>query len=416
MAWTYSRAVEYAEGKAVSLPGLQRINALMKALGDPQDRYLRVHVAGTNGKGSVSAYIAGILTVAGYKTGRFSSPAVIDRRECITVDGEQISELEYAYCMERVAAASGEDRPTSFEAETAAALLYFAYKGCRFAVLEAGMGGAQDATNVHGKKAAAAITSVGLDHTEFLGDTLQKITLAKAGIFDGAEQCYSALQEKESKSALRAYCADRGIKCTFVPPLKGAGYSGNRQLAVYGGRTLSIMPGISQLANAALAIEVCKGLNSQGYCIPEGAIYGGLGAALPCRQELIDGKLLLDGAHNPQAAKELAASVEERFPGVKKVALVGVFADKDYNGVLQATLGAADKAFTFDWDNKRALSGKKLQECASKLCDTKYIPNIKDALTAALEAAGDGIVMAYGSFSHLKIIKSEYEKLTKRSL
>ena len=108
--------------------------------------------------------------------------------------------------------------------------------------------------------------------------------------------------------------------------------------------------------------------------------------------------------------------MEERFPGVKKVALVGVFADKDYNGVLQATLGAADKAFTFDWDNKRDLSGKKLQECASKLCDTKYIPNIKDALTAALEAAGDGIVMAYGSFSHLKIIKSEYEKLTKRSL
>ena len=209
MAWTYSRAVEYAEGKAVSLPGLQRINALMKALGDPQDRYLRVHVAGTNGKGSVSAYIAGILTAAGYKTGRFSSPAVIDRKECITVDGEQISELEYAYCMERVAAASGEDRPTSFEAETAAALLYFAYKGCRFAVLEAGMGGAQDATNVHGKKAAAAITSVGLDHTEFLGDTLQKITLAKAGIFDGAEQCYSALQDKVH---FRAAAKRRGIQ------------------------------------------------------------------------------------------------------------------------------------------------------------------------------------------------------------
>ena len=159
MAWSYSRAVEYAEGKAVSLPGLQRINALMSALGNPQERYLRVHVAGTNGKGSVSAYIAAILSCAGYKTGRFSSPAVEDRRECISVDGEFISPEEYAYCMERTAMAAGEDRPTSFEAETAAALLYFACKGCRVAVLEAGMGGSEDATNVSGAKQAVALTS-----------------------------------------------------------------------------------------------------------------------------------------------------------------------------------------------------------------------------------------------------------------
>ena len=224
MAWSYSRAVEYAEGKAVSMPGTERINALMKALGNPQERYLRVHVVGTNGKGSASAYIAAVLSAGGYRTGRFSSPAVMERRECITVDGEFISPTEYAYCMERVAAAAGEERPTSFEAETAAALLYFAMKGCRVAVLEAGMGGRDDATNVSGSKAAVAITSIALDHTEFLGDTLEKITLAKAGIADSGCMVYSCLQEKESETAIKKYCAANGIECRFVPPLKPLGF------------------------------------------------------------------------------------------------------------------------------------------------------------------------------------------------
>lgn len=140
MAWNYSRAVEYADAKAVSMPGTERINALMRALGDPQSRLLRVHVAGTNGKGSVSAYLAAALGAAGYRTGRFSSPAVRERRECFCIDGEFIGESEYAYCMERVAKAAeslkekGLSRPTSFEAETAAAYLWFVLKGCRVAV------------------------------------------------------------------------------------------------------------------------------------------------------------------------------------------------------------------------------------------------------------------------------------------
>ena len=160
MVWSYSRAVEYAEGKAVSMPGTERINALMKALGNPQERYLRVHVVGTNGKGSASAYIAAVLSAGGYRTGGFSSPAVMERRECITVDGEFISPLEYAYCMERVAAAAGEERPTSFEAEKAAALLYFAMKRGRGAVLGGGMGGRGGATQVGGSKTARGINSI----------------------------------------------------------------------------------------------------------------------------------------------------------------------------------------------------------------------------------------------------------------
>ena len=414
MAWSYSRAVEYAEGKAVSQPGTQRINALMHALGDPQNRYFRVHVVGTNGKGSVSAYIAAILTAAGYKTGRFSSPAVIDRRECIAVDGECISPLEYAYCMERVASAAGEDRPTSFEAETAAALLYFAFKGCRAVVLEAGMGGKDDATNVSGAKAAAAITSISLDHTEFLGGTLEKIALAKVGIADGGVKCYSCIQESECERVIKDYCSARGIECAFIPPLPSLGYSGGRQLAAWQGKTLSLMPGVSQPANAALALAVCKGLEEDGFFIPEGAAAAGVkSVTLQGRQELIGGELLLDGAHNPAAARELASSLEQNFPGVRKVALVGIFADKDYRGVLQATLGAMSEVFTFDWENKRALGGAKLAECASMFCKAQYIPDIKEALAAALKAAHGGMVAAFGSFSHLKLIKKAYLNLRK---
>ena len=417
MAWSYSRAVEYAEGKAVSMPGTERINALMKALGNPQERYLRVHVVGTNGKGSASAYIAAVLSAGGYRTGRFSSPAVMERRECITVDGEFISPTEYAYCMERVAAAAGEERPTSFEAETAAALLYFAMKGCRVAVLEAGMGGRDDATNVSGSKAAVAITSIALDHTEFLGDTLEKIALAKAGIADSGGRVYSCLQEKESETAIKKYCAANGIECRFVPPLKPLGFCGGRQLASYCGGTLSLMPGISQLSNAALAAAVCEGLKERGFFLPESAFESGMAAvALPGRQELIDGKLLLDGAHNPAAARELAASVRARFPGVKKIALAGVFADKDYKGVLEATLKEMDAAVTFDWDNRRALGGKELQKYAEAFCKTRYIPDVEDALKEALAQAEGGIVVAYGSFSHLKLIKSAYGRLAQRSL
>ena len=409
MAWSYSRAVEYAEGKAVSMPGTERINALMKALGNPQERYLRVHVVGTNGKGSASAYIAAVLSAGGYRTGRFSSPAVMERRECITVDGEFISPTEYAYCMERVAAAAGEERPTSFEAETAAALLYFAMKGCGVAVLEAGMGGRS--------KAAVAITSIALDHTEFLGDTLEKITLAKAGIADSGGMVYSCLQEKESETAIKKYCAANGIECRFVPPLKPLGFCGGRQLASYCGGTLSLMSGISQLSNAALAAAVCEGLKERGFFLPESAFESGMAAvALPGRQELIDGKLLLDGAHNPAAARELAASVRARFSGVKKIALAGVFADKDYKGVLEATLKEMDAAVTFDWDNRRALGGKELQKYAEAFCKTRYIPDVEDALKEALAQAEGGIVVAYGSFSHLKLIKSAYGRLAQRSL
>ena len=135
----------------------------------------------------------------------------------------------------------------------------------------------------------------------------------------------------------------------------------------------------------------------------------------PGRFELLrrEPPFVLDGAHNPAAARELASSLEQNFPGVRKVALVGVFADKDYRGVLQATLGAMSEAFTFDWENKRALGGAKLAECASMFCKAQYIPNIKDALAAALKAAHGGMVAAFGSFSHLKLIKKAYLNLRK---
>ena len=374
-------------------------------------------MGGTTAKGPALAYSAGFLSAGVARRGRFPPSAVMERRECITVDGEFISPIEYAYCMERVAAAAGEERPTSFEAETAAALLDFARKGCRGAVLEAGRGGRDDATNVSGSKAAVAITSIALDHTEFLGDTLEKITLAKAGIADSAGRVYSCLQEKESETAIKRYCAANGIECRFVPPLKPLGFCGGRQLASYCGGTLSLMPGISQLSNAALAAAVCEGLKERGFFLPESAFESGMAAgALPGRQELIDGKLLLDGAHNPAAARELAASVRACFPGVKKIALAGVFADKDYKGVLEATLKEMDAAVTFDWDNRRALGGKELQKYAEAFCKTRYIPDVEDALKEALAQAEGGIVVAYGSFSHLKLIKSAYGRLAQRSL
>lgn len=415
MAWNYSRAVEYADAKAVSMPGTERINALMRALGDPQSRLLRVHVAGTNGKGSVSAYIAAAIGAAGYRTGRFSSPAVRERRECFCIDGEFIGESEYAYCMERVAKAAeslkekGLSRPTSFEAETAAAYLWFVLKGCRVAVVEAGMGGKDDATNVSGQKTLLALTSIALDHTAFLGGTIEEIARAKAGMLTPGCAVVALRQERACEEAITRTAKEAGCDCEFVEPLEFLAFRGDRQLARLGGTRVSLMPGTRQLGNAAVAAAAIKKLNERGLYISESAIVRGFeSVALPGRQERI-GRLILDGAHNPDAAGELGRSLDLYYPEKKKVALIGVFADKDHAGVLKALLPHVDAAVTFDWENRRALKGSLLADEARGSVYCEYVPEIEGALGRALELAGeDGLVVACGSFSHLEKIRCAY--------
>ena len=414
MAWTYSRAVAYVKENAVSRPGLERINALLRALGMPQERFLRVHVAGTNGKGSTAAYIAAALNAAGHKTGLFSSPAVCDRRECICLGGEPIGELEYAYCMERVARAAQAlpQRPTAFEAETAAAYLYFALKGCRVAVLEAGMGGEWDATNAEGAKAAVALTSVGLDHTAFLGGSAEEIARTKAALASRGETLFCQRQTPGCEEAIKDVARRRGAACVFVPPLEsGADEDGQWVLAF--GRKTRVMLGTRQADNAALAAAVCTHLGKVGLLVPPSAFCAGVaGVRLPGRQELVGKDLMLDGAHNPQAARELGKSLDLYFPGRPKTALIGVFADKDVEGVLAGVLPHVSAAVTFDWDDPRASSGEKLQAAAEKYCKAYYLPDIRQAAALAKKLSGtDGLTVGCGSFSHLQEIRKVWSEV-----
>ena len=366
---TKDEAIAYLENPAWSATnfGLGRTRELLARLGGPQKELRFVHTAGSNGKGSTCAMIEQILRCAGYKTGLFTSPWLQDYCEQIRVCGENIPGEVLAELTERVKreADAMEEHPTRFEMLTALGLACFAEQHCDIVVLETGMGGALDSTNVIGAPEAAVITNIGLEHTEYLGDTLEKIAAVKAGIikpgcacicYPGAPEAVSVIKKVCEENEVPLYLADHaGVNITEQS------FEGQRFL-LNGKEYFLRLPGEYQIRNAVTAIKTIEVLRTRGWAIPENAVNEGLRTvSWPARMEILGKEplFLLDGGHNPQCAGALAEALNAMLPGRKFVFLTGVLADKDYPAIMETLLPLAEEFVCLTPENPARAPGPR---------------------------------------------------------
>lgn len=390
-------------------PGFDRVKVLLEGLGHPEEKLRCVHVAGTNGKGSVCACVSSILTKAGYKTGLYISPYVICWNERVQVDGVYITDGELQEAVDAVApiADAMEDPPSQFELETALALWHFARVGCDFAVVEVGMGGAWDATNVIPSPEAAVLCAIALDHTAVLGSTVAEIAEVKAGIIKPGCGVASYGNEPEAEAVVERVCREKG--CRRVNPdfdrirvreqtLTGVRFD-------YGELEDLFLPlaGTYQPRNAALAIETAELLRSRGFSIPEAAIREGLAAVRwPGRFELLrrDPLFILDGSHNPQGMEATAESLRAFFPGRKLWFLMGIMADKDVRGVARLLAPLAAGFAAVEPPNPRAMKPEELAALLEEETGAAALPfpTIQEGVDWVLRQAGpEGVCAALGS-------------------
>ena len=404
----YAEALKYIEGVSWLgvRPGLERVRALLERLGEPQRELKFVHVAGTNGKGSASALMAAALTAAGYKTGLYTSPHLLRFNERMRLDGEEIGDGELAELIGGLAeAARGLEEPcTEFELVTAAALLWFARRRADLVVLETGMGGRLDATNVIPRPECAVIMNIGLDHTAVLGDTVEAIASEKAGIFKGGA-AVSYAQEPGVAAVLRAAAARTGTELRFadfslIEPLGSSLEGQNFRFA--GGEYSIRLLGRHQLRNAATALTALAALRERGWVLPEEAVRRGFaGAAWPARFELVSRSPLfvVDGGHNPQCVRATAGAIREYMPGGRCVLLMGVLADKDWRGMLDILAPVAEGFVCATPDSERALpAGELAAELRRRGLRAEDGGEIPRAVERARELAGPaGAVCSVGS-------------------
>lgn len=405
----YREALAYIDGVSWlgSRPGLARVTALLEKLGDPQKELKFVHIAGTNGKGSCAAMTASVLRAAGYRTGLFTSPYLFRFNERMQINGEPIADETLAALVTEIRpiADAMADHPTEFELMTAVALLWYRRERCDIVVLEVGLGGRLDATNVIGAPEAAVIMNIGLDHTAILGDTVEKIAAEKAGILKPG--CDVALYQQSAavEAVVREKCAEAGAKLHIADfsQLVPAFDSLEGQVFSYRGVPYAIpLLGEHQLKNAAVVLEIVEILRARGWELPQDAVEHGLYAvSWPARFELVRAEppFVVDGGHNPQCAETVAANLKRYFPGLRHVLLVGVLADKDYPALFDILDTAADAYVCVTPDSARALPAEKLAGYLARYGKPVTVcGDIPAGVEAASAAAGeDGAVCAVGS-------------------
>lgn len=423
---TYTEAEEFIKksyDKEIRL-GLDRIAALLDKLGNPQESLKFIHVAGTNGKGSVCMMTAGILERAGYRTGLFTSPVISDYREQFCINGEMITKADFARLAQLVKQGCEEmpDPPSEFEKATALAFLYFKESHCDFVVLEVGMGGTDDATNVIATPEVAVIMPIDYDHMGFLGNTMTEIAEKKAGIIKEAGTVVTAGQKEAVMKVLKERCRQQKASLfpTSVSEITRKGKSLKGQFfdyKDYQGIELSLL-GDHQCENAAVVLEIIDCLRTKGYDISRTAVYEGLrNAHWPGRFEVISDHpfFILDGAHNPNGIYALRQNLQVYFPGEKFIFLVGILRDKDYQEMLRQMIPLADGFVTIAPDNPRAMSA---HACAKAIRACGYEGEILEptdtgkAVAAAIRLAEskDTGVCAFGSLYSVGHIKAVLEK------
>lgn len=409
-----SEAIEYIHSleKFGIKPGLERISALCELLGNPQEKLKIIHVAGTNGKGSTSTVISKILMQAGYNTGLYISPYVVDFRERIQYNGNMIEHSELATCVEEVKAAVEKlalkgEQTTEFEALTATAFLYFERKKCDFVVLEVGLGGRFDATNIIKAPYVSVIANISYDHTAILGDTLEKIAAEKCGIIKfGAETVSYPFQKKEVLEVITDTCKNRcnELKIPDMNKLHINGESIEGTSAVYDGiEFLLPLAGKHMVFNTCTAIEAIRSLSRFGYVIDNECIAKGISkAVMPARCELIKKKptVILDGGHNEGCALALSDFIKKHLSGKRIIIVNSMMADKDYDAYLRIVAPLADIFIATKADVPRALGSDALCEAASVYCkNCNSVPNPLKAVNAARNIAeNDDVIIICGSF------------------
>ena len=389
----YEEALDYLNhyGWSQWKLGLERTRELLSKLGDPQKKLKFIHVAGSNGKGSTCAMLERIFRSAGYKTGLFPSPFIEDFRERIQVSGTYISAAALTRLTEQVAAVCDqmEEHPTHFEMITALGFLYFAEQNCDLIILEVGLGGTFDSTNIIDPPECAVITHLGLEHTEYLGDTLPKIAQAKAGIIKSGTAVVTYENAPEAMTVVTRICAEKGCPCYLADrhrvKLLSASFDG-QQLMIHHPHTAACLgqtyariadeflltDGLSlnlaligdyQLDNVAVVLTVVEVMRSRGYSIPEDAVCAGLATVTwPARFEILSREplLILDGGHNPQCAEALASTIRSYLPNKKVTFIMGVLADKDLDSILDEVLPLASSLICLTPDSPRSMTAEQL--------------------------------------------------------
>ena len=469
---TFKEALDFMNRWHGSRLGLSRMQEMAERMGHPENKLRYVHVAGTNGKGSTCAMLESVLRAAGYKTGMFTSPYLETILESIKINGQNISEEDFcravgevrtAVCGSRQGLSEMEDKPTEFEILTMAAFAAFAHASCDIVVMEVGMGGRLDSTNIIPPPEVCAIVNLSLEHTQFLGDTLAEIAFEKAGIIKKGCPVVTYPVDIEAEEVYRKVCSERGaVFCRadmgsviledeadawHVRAQTGAADVGQVRAqigtadvalakalsgAVKGkvmGQLFSwheyrniftALPGRHQVFNAVMVLEIIGKLKEKGWSISETAVREGLGTVTwPARFEILRKKPLFicDGSHNPQCIEALENNLSTLLPDEKIVFLMGVLADKEYDKMLRYLLPHAKAFVCLTPDNPRALPAEKLAEIirksADNVCDAAAFAekSIADGVKRALLLAGGGPVTACGSLYMMGDVRKEFLKL-----
>lgn len=418
----YEEALQYINqlnGKGIAL-GLKRIEALLDRLGNPQRGQRFVHVAGTNGKGSVCAFLDSALREAGLRVGRYISPTLYDYRERIQINGQYISKQAVASLLTTIQQAcvqmerQGLEPPTVFEVETALAFLYFAEQHCDYVLLEVGMGGRLDSTNVITQPVLSVITPISLDHTRMLGDHLAAIAAEKGGIVKPHCPAVLGPQQPEAQAVLTARCQQCGITPLQVDvnQIQKQQWSWQGQRFSYG-RWSQLTIGLSgdyQRVNGAIAIEALQLLQKEEPALTDEAIQAGLAKARwPGRFEIIGQAPLfvVDGAHNPAGAQALAQTLQEHFAGKRIWLLLGVFRDKDYQQIGAILSGCSQTVFCFQPQHERGLEAELLAAAvAPYFQQVQVAESAEQAVQQVLQRADrEDVVVSCGSLSTIGAVQ-----------
>ena len=391
-----------------SIPGLGRTQELLAKMGNPQNQLQFVHIAGTNGKGSTAAMTASILRQAGYRVGLYTSPYIFRFHERMQVDGQCISDAELAEITEFVKplAESMADHPTEFELVTCIAMEYFKRHHCDVVSLEVGMGGELDSTNVILPPLVAVLTNIGLDHTEFLGDTLEKICETKSKIIKPGSIAVTYREKPSVEAVIEARCREVGAQ--WMPAdfdaihLISASLEG--QIFDWGPYEKLHLPllGQHQLYNAAVVLTIVNALREKGLAISDEAVRTGIASvSWPGRFELVarNPLFIVDGGHNPQCIEALVHNVRDYLNGRTLTILTGVLADKDYSDMYADMAQYAACFVTVTPPNPRALEAKDLAAYLSRYGKpVQAAETVEAGVALAKELAGpEGVVLAYGS-------------------
>lgn len=396
----------HALGRFSGKPGLHRIRALCDALGNPQDRLKFIHIAGTNGKGSTATMLASVLQHAGYRTGLYTSPYLVTFHERIRVNGTMISDSDLSRLFEQVQAAAStltlpeNEHIGEFEFVTAIAFLYFLKQNCDIVVLETGLGGSYDATNIIASPEAAIITSISLDHTAVLGNTVEEIARTKAGIYKPSSihitsngQADGVYEQLKASAPNLIIAPDAEI---ISADLSGSKF-------IWQGRTYQIsLPGLYQVSNASTVLTTLQQLKTRGWHISDQAISGGLFSAyIPGRMQVCATNpcILLDGGHNPDGIRKLSSSIKSFNITGSIYLVIGMCKDKSICDAVKEINFPVQKCYVTSLQNERTMDANELATLMRSICkDTVICQDCAEAITRVkAQAALDDLILICGS-------------------